>query len=125
MKQIAYTMMICLLCVGCSSSKPKLELSDNTASNIAVVASFIPTGTDYATAFKQMSDAGFTCKIERNKTFAMSKGTTPIGEVGPIDFVWCDKRQGTPVARRWQVILILDEEDKVKDHSVSTGLVGP
>ena len=108
---------------GCNKSN--LVLSDNTASNIAVVASYIPTGTDSATALKQMSDAGFTCKIERNKTFAMSKGTTPIGEVGPMDFVWCDKQQGFPVARRWQVILVLDEEDKVEDHSVSTGLVGP
>ena len=118
-------MFALLLVAGCSSSQPKLELSDNTASNIAVVASYIPAGTDSAAALKKMSDAGFTCKIERNKTFAMSKGTTPIGEVGPIDCVWCDKQQGSPVARRWQVILILDEEDKVKDHSVSTGLVGP
>ena len=114
-----------LLMAGCTSSKPKLELSDDTASNIATVASYIPVGSHSATVIKQMSDAGFTCKIERNKTFAMSKGTTPIGEVGPMDFVWCDKQQGKPVARRWQVILILDEEDKVKDHSVSTGLVGP
>jgi hypothetical protein len=120
-----YMILALFLIAGCSSLKPKLELSGNTASNIAVVASYIPSGTDSATAFNQMSDAGFTCKIERNKTFAISKGTTPIGAVGPMDFLWCDKQQGNPVARRWQVILILDEEDKVKDHSVSTGLVGP
>ena len=120
-----YMILALLVMAGCSSSQPKLELSDNTASNIAVVASYIPTGTDSATALKQMSHAGFTCKIERGKTFAMSKGTTPIGEIGPMDFVWCDKQHGSPVARRWQVILILDEEDRVKDHSVTTGLVGP
>lgn len=90
-----------------------------------MVESYVPSGTDAATAVKLMSDAGFTCKIERGKTFAMSKGTAPIGEVGPMDFVWCDKQQGSPVARRWQVILILDEKDKVKEHSVTTGLVGP
>ena len=120
-----YIILALLLAAGCSNTAPKLVLSDNTGSNVAAVASLIPTGTDATTASRQMSDAGFTCKIERSKTFAMSKGTTPIGEVGPMDFVWCDKQQGSPVARRWQVILILDEEDRVKDHSVTTGLVGP
>ena len=120
-----YMILGLLLIAGCSSMGPHLELSDNTASNIAVVASYVPAGTDAPTAIKRMSEAGFTCKIERNKTFSMSKGSTPIGEVGPMDFVWCDKQQGSTVARRWQVMLILDDKDKVKEHSVTSGLVGP
>ena len=117
--------ILLLFIAGCASQKPLLELTDNTASNNAAVAAYVPVGTDAATAATRMSDAGFTCKIERNKTFSMSKGSTPIGEVGPMDFVWCDKQQGNTVARRWQVILILDDKDKVKEHSVTTGLVGP
>ena len=120
-----YLILALLLFAGCTSTNSKLQLSDNTAGNVAAVAAYVPTGTDVATATKRMTDAGFTCKIERNKTFAMSKGTTPIGDVGPMDFVWCDKQQGNPVARRWQVILILDKENKVNDLSVSIGLVGP
>ena len=121
--KMKYILIGVLFLAGCNASK--LELTDNTASNISAVASCIPTGTDAATAVSRMSDAGFTCKIERSKTFAMSKGTTAIGEVGPMDFVLCDKQQGSPVARRWQVILILDKEDKVMEHTVTTGLVGP
>ena len=120
-----YLILALLLFAGCTSTNSKLQLSDNTAGNVSAVAAYVPTGTDVATATKRMTDAGFTCKIERNKTFAMSKGTTPIGDVGPMDFVWCDKQQGNPVARRWQVILILDKENKVNDLSVSIGLVGP
>jgi hypothetical protein len=122
MRYLAFAL---LFVAGCSTPQPALELSDNYASNNIVVAAYVPVGTDAATALTHMSAAGFTCKIERGKTFSMSKGTIPIGEFGPMDIVWCDKQQESPVARRWRVILVLDEQDKVKGHSVTTGLVGP
>ena len=55
-----YMILALLLVAGCSHTAPKLILSDNTGSNVAAVASFIPAGTDATTAAKQMSDAGFT-----------------------------------------------------------------
>ncbi len=112
-----------LFVIGCNA--PQLSLSDNTASNVAAIQSHVPTRTDASMAIELMSDEGFTCNIERNAKFTVSKGTSPVGVAGPMDFVWCDKQKGSPVARRWQVILVLDKEDKVKEHSVTTGLVGP
>jgi hypothetical protein len=121
--EMKYIVLILLLIAGCNS--PELELSDNTASNVSAVAAYIPVGTDSTTAIKRMSDADFACTIERDKTSSISKGTSIVGRVGPVDFIYCDKQQGIPVVHRWQVTLILDDKDKVKDYSVTTGLVGP
>ena len=59
--KIKYMLIGALFMAGCNN--PQLDLSDNTASNIAVVESYVPSGTDAATAVKLMSDAGFTFKI--------------------------------------------------------------
>ena len=38
-----------------------------------------------------------------------------------MNLVWCDKQYDSANARCWHVVLILDDEDKVKDHGVTTG----
>ncbi|MEM7184549.1 MAG: hypothetical protein AAF518_26870 [Spirochaetota bacterium] len=113
--------------LGCSSPNPKLKLSDNTPSNVAVVSAYVPKGTDNLTAIRYMSNVGFTCKIERDETFMMHKGLDPVGVAGSIDFVLCRcyESHGLFVSKLYQVILILDNEDKVKDHHVSYGWIGP
>lgn len=102
-----------------------LSLTDDNKNNLSEVTLYVPIGTSSAKAIQLMSDAGFTCKLLRNEQAMLSKGDEAIGEVGPIDFIWCDKHRGGVVACRWKVILILDEQDNVADHRVKTDLIGP
>ncbi len=102
-----------------------LNLSDNSTENIKIVRAYVPIGTSASDAIKKMEVAGLKCSVERGKKANLNKGNVEVGQVGPMDFIWCDKQEKGIVVRRWQVILVLDKADTVKDYGVTTGLVGP
>jgi hypothetical protein len=62
-----------------------------------------------------MEQHGFTCAVVTNGSF---------GTIRSIDYVYCDRREGSVVKRRWQAALIL-ANDRVSEVHVTTGLVGP
>jgi hypothetical protein len=103
----------------------ELKLTDNSTENNKIVREYIPVGTPVSYAVKKMETAGLRCLVERGKKATLNKGNVKIGQAGPMDFIWCDKQEQGIVVRRWQVIIVLDNTDKVKDYGVSTGLVGP
>lgn len=103
----------------------ELNLTDKSTENNKIVRDYIPVGTSVSDAIKKMEAAGLRCSVERGKKATLNKGNVEVGQVGPMDFIWCDKQEKGIVVRSWQVILVLDNTDKVKDYGVTTGLVGP
>jgi len=102
-----------------------LKLSDNSNDNNKIIRDYIAVGTVASDAIKKMEMAGLKCSLELGKKATLNKGNVEAGQVGPMNFIWCDKQEKGIVVRRWQVILVLDSSDKVKDYGVTTGLVGP
>jgi hypothetical protein len=123
MNKIKSFIVLGILILFLGSAQAELKLSENTNENERIIKEFIPTGTLAQESIKKMEGTGFTCKLERGFTARLHKGNTEIGEVGPVDIVWCDKQQRDGlVTRKWQVILFLDQNDKIIDHSITTEL---
>ena len=108
--------LTCLVVVGCKREKT-LSLSRNTQGNHAAVQKYIPVGTPTERAVSLMKTAGFSCEIKKNETLTLTKGTRPIGTIAELDFVLCTKNDGET---QWDVALLLDQEDKVRDVAVSS-----
>lgn len=112
-----------LALAGCAA--PRLELSGSNAHNVDALEAYVPVGMDTDRVLDRMSDAGFTCKVGRCMPGRLSADAAAAGEGAPIDFVWCEKQIDAPVARRWQVMLLLDGRDRVAGHGVTTETLEP
>ena len=124
-KCITYILMLCLLLISsCNKTRSGLPLSEDTAKNNEVIKAYIPIGTPASDAVIKMEREGFTCKIMSNEKVRIRKDRAQSHGVANVDFVWCDRKAGTIVFRRWQVIMNLDNNDQVDGLSVTTGLVG-
>jgi len=110
-----------VMLAGCSATEltPQLQLSDDKSSNAVAIASYVPVGTSASNALQRMEKAGFDCRIYRDQTHDMLKGTTYIGEVGPLDHIACSKPKSGSPHESWSVILILDHSDTVSRHSLT------
>jgi hypothetical protein len=83
----------------------------------------VPSGTRLANAQQIMESEGFACKLMKNHELP------EYGLGMRIDYLYCDRidrstRFSDPVARRWQVFLVI-QKGAVTDIFVSTGLQGP
>jgi hypothetical protein len=103
----------------------ELKLSDNSNENNRIVRNYIPVGTSVPDAIKKMEAAGLQCSVGRGQKATLNKGNVEVGQTGPTDFIYCNKQEKGIIVRRWQVTLVLDKTDKIKDYGVSTGLIGP
>ena len=113
------TMALTILCgIVCYA---QFDLTEDRSDNLTRLAEFLPMGTPMTNAIQKMENEGFACHLYRKCDVPLMKGTTPIGHTGELDFIWCEKPLPKDSTRRWLVILILDDTDCVKDHSVTTG----
>lgn len=116
-----------IILVSCGCAQSKLKLSGNKIKDEKIIREYIPLGTLAKEGIMKMERARFTCSMEVGRSADISKRNKRVEQTGPMDFVWCDKkkREGLFVIRRWQVILILDQNDRIKNYIVTTGLIGP
>jgi hypothetical protein len=98
---------------GVNGRKPFLSVPPTDAD--AQVRRWIAVGTSASEARRIMEQHGFTCSLVTNGAFGASRG---------IDFVYCDKRQGSLTQQRWQAALVL-VEGRVSAVQVTTGTVAP
>jgi hypothetical protein len=113
-----------LLAIGCAGGKQAARQTariEEPAVVKSAVLEGIPRGTRLGLAKEFMEHEGFQCSVVRSGRFA-EQGVVHEG----VDFLWCnrDDRGSAWVHRRWQVMLVL-ENDTVTDVHVSEGLIGP
>ena len=117
--------IVCLLLIcSCSKTPPNLPLSNDTAKNSKIIKAFIPRGTPVSMAILKMEQEGFSCKIMRDETIRNPKDAIQASRNSNVDFVLCERKMGTIIFRRWQVIMSLDGADKTDNVSVTSGLGG-
>lgn len=110
------------LCLGwgCAINRgDRMELTTDRGQVKRVLRAQVPTGMAVAAARTIMERNGFRCRMRNDESFS-ENGIVVNG----IDFLYCDREQGMPVATRWQVALV-SEEGRVADILVSVGLTGP
>jgi hypothetical protein len=97
---------------GCSRAE---RLSTQPTEATAQVQRWVAVGTSATDARRVMEQHGFTCSFVTNGTFGTLRG---------VDYVYCDRREGSIIQGRWQAALVL-VEGKVSGVHVTTGLIGP
>jgi hypothetical protein len=97
----------------CSPDQPLSPRPDQAA---AQIQSWVPIGTSLVEARRIMGQHQFTCAVMKNSRFA---------DLKDIDFLYCDRHSpgGTLLVRRWQVALILSN-DQISEVRVTSDLVG-
>jgi len=105
---------ILFLIASAGCSRPE-RLSDQAAEAMAQVQRWVGLGTPATEARQIMEQRGFACSMVTNGAFGTHRG---------VDYIFCDRREGTIVKRRWQAALVL-VEGRVSEVQVTTGLVGP
>jgi hypothetical protein len=118
MKTIIMAVLTGVLIAGCRSGVVPLPLDGSRDENLQTLQAYVPAGTHAADAVTRMKRAGFSCAVQRNRTAQIAKGTTPIGSTGPMPYVYCTR--AIPDTRNtWQILLILDGDDRVSEHTLS------
>jgi len=113
------TILLTILCGTAYAAQ--LDLAENRSDNLTRLAEFLPIGTPMTNAVEKMKGEGFACHVYRNCDVPLMKGTTPIGHTGELDFIWCEKPLSKDSTRRQNAVLILDDSNCVKYHSLTTG----
>lgn len=75
----------------------------------------VPVGASVTAAEQYMKTQGFDCSRKVNAEFGSRSG---------IDYLYCDRREGWLVQRRWQ-IAVIHRDGRVTEVEAGTGLVGP
>ena len=85
----------------------------------------IPLGSSYAKARELMTANGYRCEVSNEPFIVVNNGRQERVRTG-LNYLYCDKRESASylVTRRWQ-IAVVNQNEKVSDIFVSTGLAGP
>src|SRR5215471_18132568 len=97
---------------GCSRAE---RLSSQPAEATAQIQHWVAVGTSATDARRVMEQHGFSCSLVTNGAFGTLRG---------VDYIYCDRREGSITQQRWEAALVL-VEGKVSAVHVTTGLVGP
>jgi hypothetical protein len=97
---------------GCSKPE-RLATQKNEAA--AQIQKWGAVGTSAFEARRVMEQHGFTCSLVTNGSFDTLRN---------VNYVYCDRREGSIIQQRWQAALVL-VEGKVSAVHVTTGLIGP
>jgi hypothetical protein len=97
---------------GCSRAE---RLSSQPTEAAAQIQRWVAVGTSSSDARRVMEQQGFTCSLVTNGAFGTLRG---------VDYVYCDRREGSITQQRWQAALVL-VEGKVSAVHVTTGVVAP
>ena len=111
----ACLILLLLAAASCTSSRAGTRGIEEPPQMVAAVLGRIPLGTPVEEAQGFMEREGFRCSRIANAAF---------GERNGLDYVYCDRTEGTVVSRRWQVALVY-RDGLVVEVLASTGLVGP
>ncbi len=120
------TVGFALFISGCAASQVRTAAITGQPEMRAAILDNVPLGSSIAQAEEFMKSEGFTCKVQRNTSWAeRSADGRHVSQEG-IDYLYCTRadRAGFLVAREWKVALVL-EGDAVKDAFVNAGLTGP
>jgi len=83
----------------------------------AEILRLVPLGTPIPEAKARMESTNYVCSQQINQAWSTRSH---------LNYLWCNRSESTgwPVKRRWQVALV-DENQKVSEVLISTGLIGP
>ena len=110
--------IICAI-TGCRfNTVNSIELTGNPERDKKIITGILPSGSSAAKAKLEMEKNGFACELMKNSSFSENGKM-----IKNIDFIYCNREAGFPVARRWQ-IAIVHKKNIVRDIYVSTGLAG-
>ena len=87
----------------------------DTPTMTRALRSLIPVGTQVSDARRFMQGEGFHCNLRQDAQW---------GNRTSLNYLYCDRSDGTIVLRRWQVTIVLDGT-RAGEILVTTGLVGP
>jgi len=104
-------LILFVVLAGCS----RAERLSSPAEATAQVQRWVAVGTPATDARQVMEQHGFTCSLVTNGTFGTLRG---------VDYVYCDRLEGSITKQRWQAAIVL-VEGKVSAVHVTTGFVGP
>ena len=107
--------LLLMLFVGLASCSSSERLSTHPAEATTQVQRWVAVGTSATDARRIMEQHGFTCSLIANGTFGTLRG---------VDYLYCNRHDGSIIQQRWQVALLL-VEGKVSVVHVTTGSVGP
>jgi hypothetical protein len=102
---------------GCSRNAHELTFTGRADLDNQTLRDYVPVGTPARKAETLMTRAGFSCEMLRNQDATLVKGATPVGEIKNQTFLRCAKSENS---RQWNVILLLDAKDRVRDVSVTS-----
>ena len=104
--------ILLIAAAGCSRAE---RLSKQPTEATAQVQRWVAVGSPAADARHIMEQHGFTCCLVTNGAFGTLRG---------VDYIYCDRREGSITQQRWQAALVL-VEGRVSEVQVTTGVVGP
>ena len=107
--------LIGLLVTGCFGTQPVTHGVQETIRMVQIVTEKIPIGTPIDDARRFMELEGFEYSRKTNEPFLDRNG---------LDYIYCDRSDGSLIQRRWQ-IAVIHRDGKVSEVLASTGLVGP
>jgi hypothetical protein len=100
---------------GCTNSRTVTNGIEEPSRMVEVILTKLPVGTPIEDAQVFMEREGFKCSSSTNAAFGDRTG---------LDYVTCDRLEGSePVRRRWQVAVV-HQSGKVVEVLASTGLIG-
>jgi hypothetical protein len=101
--------------LACNPARSPTSDLDQSDEMIEAVEARAGAGSPIADAREFMEQEGFECSEVTNGSF--------VGRDG-IDYLYCDRRDGSPVARRWQVAIV-HRGGLIVEVLATTGLIGP
>ena len=105
--------------IGCRANRmSSIDLTGGPEHVKKIIARIIPPGSSAARAKTEMEKNGFACELMKNSSFSENGKM-----IKNIDFIYCSREAGFPVARRWQVAIV-HKKNMVRGIYVSTGLTG-
>jgi hypothetical protein len=113
--RVALTAAVLIAVAGCTGTRSATRGIEEPPRMVEAILAQVPVGTAVDDAQRFMEREGFACSRKTNAGFLDRSG---------LDYIYCDRSEGTVVSRRWQVAVV-HRDGKVVEVLASTGLVGP
>ncbi len=115
MRRVSVGLLLVLSSTACGARPTVTADLEQPAEMNALVLERAPIGAAPTSAVAFLEAEGFTCMPRRDAAFLDREH---------IDYLYCDRSSGAPVARRWQVAIV-ERAGAVVEVLSSTGLIGP
>ena len=108
--------LILVVLTGCHRS-PSLSLSRDHNANRDAIGSILPKGTSISKAEDIMKSHGFDWDLRTNESVNLAKGSTIVGDTGPLTFAVCTRLSEDTI---WTATIIFNENLVVEDLDINS-----